>query len=243
MIGKILVKQKKFEDAQIEILKSLRMYPNAESYYYYGLALRGSKQNEEALAAFEKAVKTFPNYIEVYHEMSRTFEDLKKFDKALQAAQKSVSLDTSNFHSRRTLSHVYFVLERLEDAEKEIVEGIRMMKSAGQSDPALYGDFGDIMLKQNKTDLALSQYEIQWSVDSTSAQTPYRMASIYAARGDDKKASVWMLKALLNKFTDFVDLDKNKMFDPVRNKPVFKELIRQYEQAYREELLKRLQKK
>lgn len=243
MIGKILVKQKKFEDAQLEILKSIRMYPNAESYYQYGLALKGNKQNEEAVTAFEKAVKTFPNYIEVYLEMARTFEEMKKYDKALQSAQKAVSLDSSNYYSRQALSHVYFSLERWEDAEKEIAEGIRLMNRTTNPDARLYGDYGDILLQQNKMDLALSQYELGWTLDSLSDITPYRIASVYASRNDEVGAAKWMFKAFHNNFSDFAELDKNKLFNQVKNKPTFKELVRQYEQAYREELLKRIQQK
>lgn len=243
MIGRILVKQKKFEDAQLEILKSIRMYPNAESYYQYGLALKGNKQNEEAVNAFEKAVRTFPNYIDVYLEMARTFEEMKKYDKALQNAQKAVSLDSSNYYSRQALSHVYFSLERWEDAEKEIMEGIRLMNRTQNPDARLYGDYGDILLQQNKMDLALSQYELQWALDSLSDITPYRIASVFAARNDEAGAARWMLKAFHNNFSDFAELDKNKLFNQVKNKPTFKELVRQYEQAYREELLKRIQQK
>ena len=242
MIGKILVKQKKFEDAQLEILKSLRMYPNAESYYYYGLSLKGNKQNEEAVGAFEKAIKTYPNYIEAYLETARTHETMKKYDKAILFGEKAVSLDSTNYRSHQTLSHIYFELERWEDAEKEIVDGIRCMNQAGRPDASLYGDYGNILLGQKNTDLALSQYQLQWSLDSLSADTPYRIASVYAFKNDDKSVLVWMLKAFHNNFSDFSDLDKNKMFNPVRNKPAFKELVNQYEQAYREELLKRIQK-
>lgn len=242
MIGKILIRQKKFEDARLEILKSLRLYPNAESYFQYGLALKGAKQNEEAIGAFEKAVKTFPNYIEAYQESARTFEEMKKYDKALQSALKAVSLDSSNYYSRQTLSHVYYSLERWEDAEAEIAVAIRLMPEE-RPDARLYGDYGDILLQQNKIDLALSQYERQWNMDSAGAAVPYRIASIYASKNNETAAARWILKAFHNNFTDFLDLDRNKMFNPVRDKPIFKELVKQYEQAYREELLKRIQQK
>ncbi|MBL7996029.1 tetratricopeptide repeat protein [bacterium] len=243
MIGKILIKQKKFEDAQLEILKSIRMYPNAESYYFYGLALKGAKQKDEAITAFEKAVKTYPNYTEAYLEMAKTFEAMKKFDKAIVNAQKAVTLDSNNYYARQSLSHIYFNLERWEDAEKEIVEGIRLMNAGQRPDASLYGDYGDILLGRKNPEMALAQYELQWRLDSLSAATPYRIAAIYALMNDERSALIWMLKAFHNNFSDFVDLEKNKMFNSVRNKPAFKELVKQYEQAYREELLKRIQQK
>ncbi|MBL7961415.1 tetratricopeptide repeat protein, partial [bacterium] len=243
MIGKILIKQKKFEDAQLEILKSTRMYPNAESYYFYGLALKGAKQNDEAIVAFEKAVKTYPNYLEAYLEMAKTFEAMNKFDKAIVNAQKAAALDSANYYVRQTLSHIYFNLERWEDAEKEIAEGIRLMNQAQRPDASLYGDYGEILLGQQNEDLALAQFELQWRLDSLSATTPYRIAAIYALKNDEKSVLMWMFKAFHNNFSDFVDLEKNKMFNSVRNKPAFKELVKQYEQAYREELLKRIQQK
>lgn len=243
MIGKILFRQKKFEDAQLEILKSIRMYPNAESYYYYGLALKGNKQNEEAVGAFEKAVKIYPNYVEAHLELSRAFGLMKKYDKSILHAQKAVLLDSGDYYGRQALSNVYFTLERWEDAEKEIVEGIRLMKKTERSDPELYGDYGDILIQLNNADKALLQYEIQWQMDSTSTVAPYRIASIYAFKNDEAGALEWMLKAFHNKFTEFSDLGKNKMFDRIRNNPAFKELVSQYEQAYREEILKRIQQK
>ncbi len=240
MMGKILIKEKKFEGAQLQIIKSLKIYPNAESYFYYALALRGAYQTDEAVAAFEKAVKIFPQYTDAYVELGRTHLTAKKYDKALVDLQKAIALDSNNYPAHQLLAQWYSALERLDEAESEIAHALALMKKSGIVDAAAFGQYGEILLQQKKYGDAKSQFENQYQLDSTSALACYKLASLYAVEQNAESSVRWIEKAFQKKFTAFTALEKNKLFNSVRMLASFKTLVERYQKEFQEELMKRV---
>jgi tetratricopeptide (TPR) repeat protein len=243
MIGKILVKQKKFEDAQLQILKSLKIYPNAESYYYYGLALRGALQLDEAVSAFEKAIKTYPQYTEALVEMGRTYWLSKKYDKAFNSYQKALLLDSNNCPAHQLLAQWYLTLDRLDEAEQEIVKAVALTKRSGNAEAPLFGEYGEILLQQKKYDQAKLQFENEFQLDSTSSFACYKLASLYGVKQNAESCVFWLEKAFQRRFTDFSKLEKDKLFNSVRMLAPFKDLVSRYQSAFHEELMNRLKQK
>jgi hypothetical protein len=56
--------------------------------------------------------------------------------------------------------------------------------------------------------------------------TPYGMARIYAALGEDDKALHWLEKSYRERATGMVFLKVDPRFDPLRSDPRFQDLLR-----------------
>ncbi|HMY34539.1 MAG TPA: tetratricopeptide repeat protein [bacterium] len=240
LLAKTLNKLKRYEEAQIEIIKSIRVYPNAESYYVQGIAFRGTQNNEEAVRAFERAVKVFPNYTQAHYELGRAHMALRKYDKALPELQKAVELDSSNYPYRQTLARWYSTLERWEEADASLAATERRMLSAGVKDPTVYEDWGEQYFQQKKYDVAAQKYTLAYGADTTTIQACFRLASIAASQHDGTSALRWLSRAFRNRFVDFNALLKDKNFNALRQTPEYVELVGAYERAYNEEVQKKI---
>lgn len=243
MIGKILIRQNRFEEAQLEILKSLRMYPNAESYYYYGLALRGSQQAEAAVAALERAVKLYPQYTEAYLELGNTYFALKRYDEALVHLHKAATLDSLRASLHQSLALIHLVKNDLATAEQEIRTALTMAPRTGEPVSGFHGSYGDILLQQQRWAEARGQYELQLAADTSAVIAWYRIAATYAAGRDAKRAMASLETAFQKGFTNFGMFDEDKSFDALRDNRTFNALVGQYREEYNKALMKKLKVK
>lgn len=243
MIGKILIRQNRFEEAQLELLKSLRLYPNAETYFHYGLALRGSQQSEAALNALEKAVKLYPNYTEAHLELGNTYFAVKRFDDALASLNKAAALDSQRASLHQSLALVHLKKEDPLSAEKEIKTALQMAPRTGEAMAGFHGTYGDILLTQQRYAEARGQYEIQYKADTAAVLAGYRIASTYAAVKDAKNALNWLEQALQRGFTNFGLFDEDPLFNPVRETKTLRTVVERYRNEYNEKIMKQLKVK
>ncbi|MCB0832567.1 MAG: tetratricopeptide repeat protein [Bacteroidetes bacterium] len=237
-MAKTLIRMKRFEDAQLEILKSIRMNPNAESYLYYAVVLRGLRQYESAIGQLEKALRIYPAYLEAYLEIGKTCILARKYDRAMIYYKKAVVLDSSYYPARMALSELYLTLERFEDAESEIQSALRL---TGDHDiPELFSAYGNILLEQKKYEEAASWFFKHWQLDSSDADLAYKIAVTFGGRNDVAGSVLWLEKAFADNFTDFAAVRRNKVFQNMRKNISFEQLIHRYEDAFQQEALKRL---
>lgn len=239
MMGKILVQQKLYPEAQLEILRSIRIYPNAESYFYYGIALRGNQQWAEAENAFAKALATYPHYAEATMELGRTYALQKKYGDALQQYRKTIELDSTRAGVRALMAEVYIAQLQYPEAEAEIKKGLASFSDSEMAAP-LYELYGDIFLAQKQFDLARQQFQNEISSDSNATMGYYKIASTFAAQKDAKQAVVWLERAFQKKFSSFGVLDNDKLFDPIRKDKKFNDLVTRYRNQVKQEILKLL---
>ncbi|MBX7152867.1 tetratricopeptide repeat protein [bacterium] len=238
MMGKILVQQKLYPEAQLEILKSIRIYPNAESYFYYGMALRGNQQWAEAENALAKALATYPHYTEATMELGRTYALQKKYSEALQQYRKTVELDSMRAEVRALMAEVYIAQSQYPEAESEIKKGLAIaLPPAGAP---LYELYGDIYLIQKQFDLARQQFLNEITSDSNATMGYYKTASTFAAQKDAKQSVSWLERAFQKKFNSFGLLDNDKLFDPIRKDKGFNDLVTRYRNQVKQEILKLL---
>ncbi len=243
MIGKILIRQNRFEEAQLELLKSLRMYPNAETYFHYGLALRGSQQSESALNALEKAVKLYPNYTEAHLELGNTYFAVNRYDDALASLKRAAALDSQRASLHQSLALVHLKKEDHVSAEKEIKTALQMAPRTGEALAGFHGTYGDILLKQQRYAEARGQYEIQYKADTSAVLAGYRIASTYAAVKDAKNALTWLEQAFQRGFTNFGLFDEDPLFNPVRETKTLRTVVERYRTEYNEKIMKQLKVK
>ncbi len=240
MIGKILLKQRRFEEAELAVLKSMRMYPNAESYYLYAVALSGGKKHDEAVTQYQKAISVFPNYTDAYIGLGNTFHQLNKTDQAIRSFLKAAELDSGNASLRQSLAAFYLSQGQLREAEQEVMTGFRLARSNKTELPTLYGIYGDILYQQKKYKEALKQFQTQILLDTVTLDPYMRIASIYAIQKKHDDAVLWLEKLFVRGFRLFSKIETEPAFATLREKKSYKELMALYKKKYDDEVMKKL---
>ncbi len=236
-IGKIHLKQNEFLEAQLQITKSVRIYPNAESAYYLGIALRANQELDKSRGEFERAIRIFPGYIDAYVELGKTLMAQEKLDSTVIVYMKAAELDSTRIVVLAGLAEAQLKKKEFAAAEQTIRRAIR--QSAIDQAP-LHSLLGQALLRQNKIAAAATEFEKERRLDSTLASPYYNIASVYAVQKKKGDAVDMLQNAFERKFRDFERLDKDTFFDPIRQDPTFKKLVELYRQKFQQEVMKLL---
>ncbi len=237
-IGKILLQQNKFLDAQLQILKSVRIYPNAESSFFLGLAMRGNQEPQRARMEFERAIRVYPSYTDAYVELARTLVSLERVDSAIIVFRKALSLDSTKTLAAQGLSEAYLKNRDYVAAEDQIRLSMRL---PGVDHGKLTGWLGQTFLYRHRYDESYAEFEKERMLDSNAATPYYHLAAWNAAQKKSKPAITLLKQAFEKRFRDFSGLDKDPAFDGLRTDPDYKLLIDQYRQKFQQEVLELLQ--
>ena len=101
-------------------------------HYKQGLALYGQHKNEEAVAEFEKALDSKPDWLDALHALATAQSKLGRHDQALAMAQmhagrlqdalasvlRLTEMTPADPQAFTSLSMIYQRLDRIDDAEK-----------------------------------------------------------------------------------------------------------------------------
>ena len=87
----------------------------------------GKKENlEEGVLHLEKAVATFPQYLQAQLMLGTTYLDLQQFDKAEQALKKTIEIDPKAANALFALGEVYLRQKKNEDSERVLLQGLQI---------------------------------------------------------------------------------------------------------------------
>lgn len=75
-------------------------------YVTYGNAYDGLKQPEKSLKVYDKGIKEFPNYYQLYYNKGVTLAGVKKIDEAVKCFEKAISLNPNHPGSHNALGRL-----------------------------------------------------------------------------------------------------------------------------------------
>jgi tetratricopeptide (TPR) repeat protein len=91
----------------------------AEEDYYAALDLMADGKLNEAVAAYQRALATDPEFTEAMHGLARALQDLQRYDEAIVVAQKIAELDPDDVLAHTSLSVLYQKKGMIPEAEAE----------------------------------------------------------------------------------------------------------------------------
>ncbi|HWP81288.1 MAG TPA: tetratricopeptide repeat protein [Bacteroidota bacterium] len=92
----------------IEKYKSaLNLHKDYRYYYQLGLSQKNAKRHDEAIAAFEEALKLKPDLAIGYNALGGTHMERRTFDKAIEAFKQALKYDPQMDRAKKGLSEAY----------------------------------------------------------------------------------------------------------------------------------------
>ncbi len=91
----------------------------AEDHYYAALDLYGDGDREGAVAEYRKALEADPTLVDALHGLARVYQDLARFDEAIEVAKKISEHDPDDVLAHTSLSILYQKKGMIAEAEEE----------------------------------------------------------------------------------------------------------------------------
>jgi tetratricopeptide (TPR) repeat protein len=91
----------------------------AEQHYYAALDLVLEGHHEQAVDEYRRAVASDPKFTDALHGLSRSLQDLHRFDEAIEVAQQISDIDPDDILAHTSLSILYQKKGMVPEAEVE----------------------------------------------------------------------------------------------------------------------------
>jgi tetratricopeptide (TPR) repeat protein len=138
-LAQVLLRTGRAEEASGELAIAQQMLgPNFLISYFRGLAFDRSGKREEAIAAFQDALKLDPNNAEAHLSLGKTEMSLGRLDAAITELQEALRLRPNNDQARRLLSQAY---ARAGDKEHALAFAATSANTPENIEADLLGDF------------------------------------------------------------------------------------------------------
>ncbi len=193
---------------------------SVERYMETGDRLFDQKQYEEALKAYEEALRFDPRYVAAYNEKGNTLLSLNRFEEALKAYEEEIRLDPKYVYGHNGKGLALKGLGRYAEALREYEDAIKV-------DPryvSTYLNKGDALLYLKRYEEALKAYEEAIQLDR-------RYVAAYNAKGITLEVLGRYEEALAT-YEKVIQLDPGYV-SAYRNKGDVLQELKQYEKALR----------
>ncbi len=188
------------QEAKKEIKLPEKM--TAEEYYKYGLETIKKGGFDEAIAAWEKALKLDPTLFDAYEKLGKAYYTQGRFDKAGQIYRNELELKPNDPMIYFSLGVIYRMNEQFEDAAK-------MQQKAVSLNPkfaSAYNELGLTYCKQKKLDEAIDAHKKALELDPKLGTAHNYLGVVYLLKGMSNEAE--------QEFNEFKKYEANKTMYP-----------------------------
>jgi tetratricopeptide (TPR) repeat protein len=91
----------------------------AEEHYYAALDLYADGKAEEAIAQYQLAIDRDPRFTDAMHGLSRVFQDLNRYEEAIEVSKRIAEVDPDDILAHTSLSILYQRKGMVPEAEAE----------------------------------------------------------------------------------------------------------------------------
>ena len=196
-------------------------YPTA--HLFYGNLLQYTSENtDEGLSEIKKALSLDPLSSNLNYVLGRNFYYARKYDSAYEQLKKTVALDPKNALAKGNLAYVLLAEKKYTEA----FDAINQLDSNNTSPIRYYPNTirSYAYAASGKGNLAKS--ELEKSIAETPDQSPYFLAQINIILNNNNEALNRLEQAYNYRDLWMYGLKADPTFDPIRNEPRFKVLLK-----------------
>jgi tetratricopeptide (TPR) repeat protein len=187
-----LATERRFSEAVPHYLAAVRRQPKGLTYNNLGYALAALDRDEEALAAYRKAVELDPRLPEAYVNLGNGLARHDDLAGAEKNYQRALGLDSNNPAILNNLGHVLARQQRYAEAVTAYEGALRL---APRFDLARF-NLGAALMAAGHPDLAAAQYRELLAADNGNPQAHYELARALADLGRREEAVAEATEAL-----------------------------------------------
>jgi adenylate cyclase len=204
--------------------KAIRLNPNYPiAHVYYGnVFLLSGQDKTRGIQEIKKALRLDPLSSSINMVLGRSYYDAREYDSAVNQLKRALRLDSKNYYSR-----LYMGLTLLQ--KKDYAGAIEMasklpeiMGGEGKSKKLVLSSMYAIAGDKGKATRELAA----WFNSDHKPFSPYWLARVYVALGDYDKALDELERDLKLRAIQMTHVSLDPDFDPIRNEPRFKEILK-----------------
>ncbi|MCB1189015.1 MAG: tetratricopeptide repeat protein [Leptospiraceae bacterium] len=198
-LGTIYFNRNDMDAAEHHFREALVTKPNDARYLYnLGVVLLNKKKNEDALAAFSKALEAGSNDPQIYRYIAQSFEDLRMPSNAITSLKKALSIRPDDIESLFQLADLYYREGNLSDSE-EIYRNIVLSTPGDSNTESALINLGIIMNKMERHSEAITSFEKVIHLNPKNDSAYYNLGIAYKnAEQPTKAIENWRKSASLN---------------------------------------------
>jgi arylsulfatase A-like enzyme/Tfp pilus assembly protein PilF len=163
-----------------------------EIFFNYVRLLIKSGQYDEAIKAFnEKNFRQMEHDPEIWNNLGLAYAKKRDFEKAIEAYEKTISIDNEYPFAFRNLGQVYFSIFLKTKDQRTYQKSLENFKKAIELDPEYalaYVDLGSAYIKVGNFDRAIYCWEKALELRPDIGQTLYHLGLAYLNKGNKVKA-------------------------------------------------------
>jgi len=145
----------------------------------------GKKENlEEAVRHLEKALTSYPNFVQAELMLGTVYMDLGQWNKAEQALRKTVELDPHAANALFALGELYLRQKKDDEAEKAIVQGLQIESRSYQGHLTLGRVYWDVASKITDDEKARPTLEKAYEAVKKSLELNPNYAQAHLLKGN-----------------------------------------------------------
>jgi serine/threonine protein kinase/Tfp pilus assembly protein PilF len=211
-----------WSDAEREYRRAIELNPNyATAHQWYGVFLSSHLRHEEAISQLRKALELDPLSLIINTSMGRALYGARRYDDASEQLRKTVEMDPNFPESRFQLAMVYEGKKMYREALGEFEKCVELF-----NDPAMKVWLGRVYAVEGRRGDAERVIAEMNELAKTKYISPYPMATIYAALGQNDRALELLEKVFEEHSYYVVWLGVDPVFDGIRKDPRFFELTK-----------------
>ncbi|MFL5752245.1 MAG: tetratricopeptide repeat protein [Bacteroidia bacterium] len=158
-------------------------------YFYKGLALRYAKKNEEALAAFDEALKLEPDNQEYMSEKALVYYYGQQYDKAMEIFQIARNLPNTFYAPHYMVPHILNIKGDYAGALKGFYSAVKIIDEGSQYFVSTLLDIGRLEYTVNKNySLSAQAYKKAIELEPVNYEIYPKLMKTYNASGEFDKA-------------------------------------------------------
>ena len=215
--------------AEQEYRRAIELSPNyATAYHWYAEFFGEQGRCEESLPIWKKALELDPFSLAIGTDYGLEYLFYcGKHDEAVDYLKKLIDMDPNYHRAHSYLAFVYEEMGLYEDAinereKKALLDGVDASEIAPVKREFLEAVRSDGAKGYWRKTLEVVQKEIK----KGEKVSPAGLASIYTHLGEREEALKWLEKAYEEKETYLIWLKASPEWDPLRDDPLFKDLLR-----------------